>query len=111
MDSESRGPAPGPNETIERHETVVRRDQDVPPAPRGPSNLLWLLPLALIVAGLAWFIFARGEPVNVREQFNVEINAPNVEVPRVTEERRIRVEVPTTGGSEEQAPQPGSDPR
>jgi hypothetical protein len=98
MDHRTREPVPGPNETVERREIIERHDRGTAaPSPnRGTSNAIWLLPLLLVVIGLVWFIFARGEPVDTR---NLEVNVPQVEVPRVTEERRIEVQVPAGGGT------------
>src|SRR5688572_19045002 len=81
----TRRPAPG--ERIERHEVVERVSRGAEAAPRATPMWAWVLPLVLVVLALAWFIFARGEPVNPLS------NLPDVDVEPAAEQ--VRIEAPT----------------
>jgi hypothetical protein len=103
-------PPPAPNERVERREVVERRDSpETTRARRDASYLIWLIPLALVVVALVWFIFTRGEPIGPVDTRDVEVTVPQVEMPRIEEERRIEV-VPAEP-EPEPAPQPQPPPQ
>jgi hypothetical protein len=105
MSDIDRGPPPERDEVIERREVVERRTpadrapvretvrEPVREPARGPGvTPIVLVLLLLVVIGLVYFIFARGQPAQPLD--NVQIEVPTVEAPVVSEERRIEIQTP-----------------
>jgi|GEM_PF-3772382 len=112
MSDINRGPAPERDEVIERRETVERHttaDRDpvretVRAPARGPGvTPIVLVLLLLVVIGLVYFIFARGQPAQPLD--NVQIDVPTVEAPVIREERRIEVQTPAPSQPTQPDPQ------
>jgi hypothetical protein len=99
MDDNRRDPSFEHREVVERRERVERSGGPEPVPAREPAadnNWLLIALLVVVVLGLVWFVFSRGQPQRPLE--NVEINVPTVEVPTVREERRIEIRTPAPAG-------------
>jgi hypothetical protein len=116
-EDEGREPPPR-REVVERHEIVERdvpAERDVAPertevhhhAAPSSRGWLWVLPLVVLAAVLAWYALTRGQPTAPR------IDTPRVEVPVVESPaptQRVEVEVREGSAGPTPPPPPGTQP-
>jgi len=118
---------PRSKERLERRPVVERESIDPPPARSAATPLwLWILPLVLVVIGLTWYIFSRGEPspptlrpgaaevlTPEDRSLDVQIRAPDLAPPRIEAPAQTpAAEPPATAPAETEGvpPEPSTPP-